>query len=113
MTALRFIPLPIHAALEMLLGLALGAAPFVLGLGTAAMFVGVIAAVLIVGMALQAGAETLNLSAHLAGDQGMALGLAVAAAVMAVSGEAIAAALFAGTAVTQLALMSATHYTAR
>ena len=113
MTALRIIPLPVHAALEMLVGLALGAAPFVLGLSTAAAFVGVIAGVLIVGLALQSIDENLHLAAHLAGDQGLALGLALAGGVMAVTGDAIAAALFAGVAVAHLLLIAATRYTAR
>ena len=75
MTALRIIPLPIHAALEMVAGLALGIAPFALGLSTAATFLGVIAG-----------------------------------AVMAISGDALAAGLFAFAAVTQLLLILATRY---
>ena len=112
MTATRLIPLPIHAAIEMLAGLTLGVAPFVLGLSTAAAFVGVIVGVLIVGLALQT-TEDLHISAHLAADQGLALGLAAAGATMAVAGDALAAALFAGAAVTHLLLILATRYTAR
>ena len=112
MTALRFIPLPIHAALEMLLGLALGVAPFALGLSTAAAFVGVIAGVLVVGLALQSIDEHLHVGAHLAGDQGLTLGLAAAGAVMAASGDAAAAAVFAAVAGAQLILILATRYSA-
>ena len=113
MTALRIIPLPVHAALEMLAGIALGIAPFVLGLSTSAAFVGVIAGVLIVGLALQSVDENLHIAAHLAGDQGLALGLAVAGGAMALAGDAAAAALFAAAGVAQLLLILSTRYTAR
>ena len=117
MTALRLIPLPVHSALEMLAGLIVGVAPFVLGLSTAATFVGVVAGVLIVGLALQSvdygDGAGLHIAAHLAADQGMALGLAAAGGVMAVSGDDIAAAVFAAAAGAQLLLILATRYTAR
>ena len=117
MTALRFLPLPTHTALEMLVGLALGAAPFVLGLSTAAAFAGVVLGALVVGLALQSldpdGSGSVHIAAHLAADQGVALGLAAAGAVMASTGDAIAAAVFAGAAVLQLALILATRYTSR
>ncbi len=114
---MRFIPLPTHTALEMLVGLALGAAPFALGLSTAAAFTGVILGVLIVGLALQTldvdGSGTIHVAAHHAADLGLALGLGLAGAVMASTGDAIAAALFAGAAGLQLVLILATRYTAR
>jgi hypothetical protein len=117
MTALRLIPLPIHSALEMLLGIVVGTAPFALGLSAPAAIVGVVAGTLIVGLALRtldAGdGNATPIAAHLAGDQGIALGLSSAAAIMATAGEAIAAALFAGAAITQLILILATRYTAR
>ena len=117
MTALRLIPLPLHSAFEMLLGLVVGAAPFALGLSAPAAIVGVVAGALIVGLALHSldtgtGADA-SVSAHLAGDQGVALGLAAAGAVMATAGDEIAAALFAGTAIVHLGLILATRYTAR
>ena len=117
MTAMRFIPLPFHTALEMLVGLALGTAPFVLGLSTAAAFAGVILGALVVGLALQSldtdGSGSIHIAAHLAADQGIALGLAAAGAVMASTGDAIAAAVFAGAAAFQLALIVGTRYTSR
>ena len=113
MTALRIIPLPIHAALEMLAGITLGILPFALGLSTAATFVGVVAGVLIVGLALQSIDENIHNGAHLAGDQGLALGLAAAGAVMAVAGDAAAAGLFAAAGAAQLLLILSTRYTAR
>ena len=54
-----------------------------------------------------------EIAAHLAGDQGLALGLAAAGGIMAFAGEATAAALFAGAAVLHLALILVTRYTAR
>ncbi|HEX2087963.1 MAG TPA: hypothetical protein VHF89_19910 [Solirubrobacteraceae bacterium] len=117
MTALRLIPLPIHAALEMLAGLTIGAAPFALGLSTPAAFAGVVIGVLLVGLSLQsldaAGTGSIHVGAHLAADQGLALGLAIAAAVMASIGDDVAAALFAGAGIVQLALIAVTHYTSR
>ena len=113
MTALRPVSLPAHAALEMLVGLVLGIAPFVLGLSTAAAFVGVIAGVLVVGLALQSIDENLHIAAHLAGDQGLALGLGAAGGVLAVAGDGPAAALFAGAAALQLLLILTTRYSAR
>jgi hypothetical protein len=113
MTALRPVSLPTHAALEMLVGLALGILPFALGLSTAAAFVGVIAGALVVGLALQSIDANLHIAAHLAADQGLALGLGVAAAVMAFASDPIAAALFAGAALTQLLLILGTKYSAR
>ena len=117
MTALRFIPLPIHSAIEMLIGLALGAAPFALGLSTAATFVGVVVGVLVVGLSLHSldtgTGEGIRLGAHLAADQGIALGLAAAAAVLAAAGDPRPAALFAIAALGQLTLILSTRYSAR
>ena len=114
MTALRLIPLPIHAALEMLLGLALGIAPFALGMSTAAAFLGVIAGVLVVGLALQSiEDENPRIAAHLAADQGVALGLAAAAVIVATTGDPSAAVLFAAAAAAQLTLILATRYSTR
>ncbi len=118
MTTLRLIPLPIHSALELLVGLLLGMAPFALGMSTAAAFAGVIAGVLVVGLALQSldagtGNDSINLGAHLAADQGVTLGLAAAATILAAAGDARAAVLFAAAAVAQLALILVTRYSAR
>ena len=113
MTALRLIPLPIHSALEMLLGLALGVAPFALGLGAPAAFVGVLAGVLLVGLALQSIEADLRIGMHLAADQGVALGLAASAAVLAALGHSGGAALFAAAAVAQLLLITSTRYSGR
>src|SRR5512139_3156872 len=95
MTALRLVPLPIHAALELLVGLALMALPFVLGVSTAGIAVGVIVGALTFGLALQAveTGRTGSVAAHHAADYGVALGLAGAAVVLATV-DAAAALLF-------------------
>jgi hypothetical protein len=116
MTALRLVSLPTHSALEMLGGVTLMVAPFVLGFTTAAAVVGVAVGALVVGLALQA-VETdgrgMALSAHHAADHGLALGLAGAAAVVGIAGDGIAAAFFAFMAVAQLLLNTTTRYSRR
>ena len=113
MTALRLLPLPIHSALEMLVGLALIVAPFALGLSTAALVAGVFIGALVAGLGLQAmEPDTTSVAAHHAADHGIAIGLAGAAIVFA-SVDAAAAILFGAAAVAQLALNLTTRYTAR
>jgi hypothetical protein len=97
MTALRLVPLPIHSALEMLAGLVLMAAPFVLG-ATADLETGDRAA--------------LAVSVHYAADYGLALGMAGAALVLA-AGDPTAAAIFGAAALVQLALNLTTRYSQR
>ena len=115
MTAMRRIPLPIHAAVEVLAGILLGVAPFVLGLGSAACVVGVVAAVLVVGLALQSLdlGSGVHVSAHLAADQGISLGLAGSGIVMAATGDGTAATLFGAAALAHLLLIATTRYSAR
>jgi hypothetical protein len=112
MTAGRLIPLPTHAAMEMVLGLTLMVAPFLAGLTTAGIVAGVVIGALVVGLALQAVVDDgsgLPLSAHRAADVGIALGLAGAAIVMAPADTA-ATVLFGAVALAQLALVTATRY---
>ena len=94
----RSLSLPTHSALELLGGLALLAAPFLLGAGPAGLVASISLGALIVGMAL-AGPDALPISAHqsfdlmlvaalagggvglmLAGDPAGGLGLAVVGA---------------------------------
>ena len=115
MTALRLIPLSMHSALELFVGLALMALPFVLGLSGAAIAVGIIVGALVAGTALQSldtGGRPLPISAHLAADFGIAIGLAGAAIVL-LTVDAPAAVLFGAAAVAELALTSVTRYTQR
>ena len=116
MTAVRLVPLPMHSALEMLAGLLLMAAPFVLGLSTVGMVAGVVVGALVTGLALQA-LETgdrgaLPVAAHHAADYGLALGMAGAAVVLS-SEDGGAALLFAGAAIVQLTLNLTTRYSQR
>jgi len=113
MTAFRLISLPTHAALELALGVALMAAPFVLGFGSAALVVCALVGALIVGLALSAAPETGSVSAHFAYDRGMALGLVAGAVALAVAGQAGGALALAAAAIAQTALNVTTRYTAR
>ena len=119
MTAIRLISLPLHGALEMLVGLFTMAAPVVLGLTPAAAVVGVVVGALIVGLALSStgadadGRRSFNITAHHAFDYGVALGLLGAAAVIGIAGDGIAAAVFAAAAAAQLALNLTTRYSTR
>jgi hypothetical protein len=113
MTALRLVPLPLHSALEMLVGLVLIGAPFALGLGSAALVSGVVVGALIAGLALQTVEPgRTSIVAHHAADHGIAIGLAGAAIVFAAV-DGTAALLFGAAALAQLALNLTTRYTTR
>jgi hypothetical protein len=118
MTALRLISLPMHGALQMLLGMLAMAAPFVAGFSTAGAMVAVVAGVLLVGLALAAVAEPGDGRAPRIGtlhdfDYGMATGLVGAAVVVALAADGPAAALLAALAVAQVALNLTTRYSRR
>ena len=114
MTAIRLLPLATHSALELLLGMALIAAPFALGLSTPAMVAGVVIGAVLVGLALQAvdPGTYHSVAAHHAADHGLALGLAAAAALLWTT-DATAGILFGLAAVLQVSLNLTTRYTAR
>ena len=113
MTALRLLPLPIHSALEMLVGLVLIVAPFALGLSTPALVAGVIIGALVAGLGLQTmDPDSSSVSAHHAADHGIALGL-TGAAIVFTTVDSAAAVLFGAAALAQLALNLTTRYTAR
>ena len=116
MTALRLVPLPLHSALEMMLGLLLMVAPFILGTSAVGMVSGVVVGALVVGLALQAldpGTRgALPVSAHHAADFGLALGMAGAAIVLAFA-DNTAAILFAAAAVAEMTLTLVTRYSSR
>jgi hypothetical protein len=113
MTAFRLISLPLHGAFELLVGLALMAAPFLLGLSPAGTVVGVAIGAIVAGLALRAaGDPDLDVSAHYAADQGLVLGLVAAAIVLAVAGDGLAALLFVAGAAASLALNLVTRYSA-
>jgi len=117
-SASRLISFPAHGAVEFLLGLALMVLPFAVGAEPAGVVVGVGLGVIVSGIALTSVSpdrrgSTVSVSAHQAYDQGIALGGAGAALVLAVAGQGpvalgilvIAGALF--------ALSIITRYSAR
>ena len=116
MTALRLISLPVHGALEMLVGFLLMAAPFALGLSPAAGVLGVVVGTLLVGLALSSagpeaeGHQVLSVATHHAFDYGLASGLLGASLVVGAAGDRPGAALFALAALMQLALNLTTRY---
>jgi len=116
MTVVRLIPLPIHAGLEMLLGLALMAAPFVFGASIAGLVAGVVVGALVVGLALQSldagGRPPLPVSAHHAADYGLVLGMAGGALVLGID-DLTAAAIFGAAALAHLTLNLVTRYSQR
>jgi hypothetical protein len=117
-TALRLIPLPIHAALELAIGLFTMAAPFLLGFGLPAAVVAVAIGALITGVALagtvdERGSSAVPVSALHAFDYGIAVGLMGAAAVVGLAGDppaALGLALIGGA---QLLLNLTTRYSLR
>jgi uncharacterized membrane protein len=119
MTALRLISLPLHGALEMLVGFLVMAAPVALHLSPAAGVVGIVVGTLIVGLALSStGAEAdgrrpLTIAAHHAFDYGLVTGLLGAAAVLGLAGDRRATVLFAAAALIQLSLNLTTRYSHR
>src|SRR5258705_1403922 len=95
-TALRLIPLPIHAALELVIGMFTMAAPFLLGFGLPAAVVAVSIGALITGVALagtvdERGSSAVPVSALYAFDHGIAIGLVGAGAVVGLAGDPTAA----------------------
>jgi hypothetical protein len=99
-----------HGLLELLGGLLLIGAPLVLGLGPAALMAGIGAGVLVAGLALS---DDLSLSAHMAADAALGIGLLVAAVLFAAADEPVAATLLAAAAAAELALSFATRWTRR
>ncbi len=112
MTAFRLISLPVHGVLELLGGLALLAAPFLLGFGLAGSVLALALGVLLVGVALGAG-DALPVSAHLAFDQALVLTMAASAGALAWAGDRDAALGFVAAAALQLALTASTRYSRR
>ena len=102
MTAFRLISLPTHAALELALGVALMAAPFVLGFGAAGLVVTAGLGAIVVGLALSAAPDQGgSITAHFAYDRAVAFALVIGALALAAA------------AIAQTALNVTTRYTAR
>ena len=106
---MRRIPLPIHALVELVAGLALLTGALALDLGTAGAVLTFAAGVALAGVGLGA-AETLPLSAHQALDRALVVTFAAGSVLVALTGGALAAAVLLGLAVAQIALSGATHW---
>ena len=107
---LRRLSLHEHGAIELLAGLTLVAAAFLLGFGPVAMVASLIAGVLLAGLGLNDG---MSISAHMAADTALAAALVGVAAALAVSGHVLAAIVLASVAAAELALTAGTRWTRR
>jgi hypothetical protein len=115
MTAFRLISLPAHGAMELLVGVLLMAAPFVLAFSPAATVVVVLVGALVAGLALGAAASdtgAIDIAAHYASDLGLAVGMLGAGVVFAVGGDGPAGVVLLAGGVAQLALNLTTRYSA-
>jgi hypothetical protein len=99
-----------HGAIELLAGLALVAAPFVLGFGPGALVASLTVGALLAGLALSDG---MSISAHMAADTALAAVLRGVAAALAASGDGLAATVLATAAAVELALTTGTRWTRR
>jgi hypothetical protein len=106
----RRLSLAEHGAVELLGGVALIAAPLVLGFGAAGLVAALSAGALLAGLGL---ADGLSISRHMAADMALALGMVATAAFLGAAGETLPAALLAGAAALELALTSGTRWTRR
>jgi hypothetical protein len=114
MTALRpTISLPTHAAVELPIGLLALFAPFALGFGLAGAVVSILIGVCIVGLALDAANQPVQVSAHQAFDYATALAAVLVAVPLALAGDAAAALFLGAVGTTLLALHVATRYSQR
>jgi hypothetical protein len=116
MTAFRLISLPAHGAMELLIGLALMASPFVLGLTPGATVFMVLVGAVVAGLALGAAVGdtgSIDIAAHYSFDLALAIGLLGAGLVFALAGDGPAGGVLLGAGVAQLGLNLTTRYSAR
>jgi hypothetical protein len=117
MTFLRLIPLALRSGLLMLAGTALIAAPFALGLDSAALVTGVAIGGIMVALGLAGtdsdGRGTLPVSAQAIYDRGIALGLVLVAIMFAIADQTEAALVFGVAGAGALIVTSITRYSAR
>ena len=107
----------LRPALLTVVGSALIAFPFLMGLGAAPIVVGVLVGTLAIALGL-AGTEpgargTLPLSAQAVYDRGLAVGLLLSGGIFGVAGEPEAMLLFAGAGLATLITTAVTRYSAR
>jgi hypothetical protein len=117
MTVLRLIPMALRSGLLMLAGAGLIAAPFALGLGSAALVTAVAIGGLMVALGVAGtdttGRGTLPVSAQAAYDRGIALGLVLIAILFGAAEQTDAALLFAAAGALALIVTSITRCSAR
>lgn len=118
LTALRLIPLPVHAALRMMTGLLTMAAPFLVGFGTTATLLAIVIGAVVVGVALTAtpderGQLPLPVDAVHAADWMTVFALLGAAIVVAADGDSRAGGVLVAIALLQLAGNLTTRYSLR
>jgi hypothetical protein len=114
MTALRpTISLPLHGAVELLVGLVALVAPFALGFTLPGAVVSLLIGVCVVGLALDAAQMPARVSAHQAFDYGTAFAAVLVAIPLALVGDAAAALFLGALGLSQLALHTATRYSTR
>jgi hypothetical protein len=109
-TMLRRLSLPEHGAVELLVAVALIAAPFALGFGPAGLLVSMAAGAVLAGLAL---AEDLPIGTHMAADTLVAAALVAAGVGLAAGGETEAGGVLAAAAAVELALGMCTRWTRR
>ena len=107
---LRRLSLPEHGAVELLVGVALIAAPFFLGFGPAGLLASMAAGAVLAGLAVS---DSLPISTHMAADTLTAAALIGLAITLAAAGEAAAAGVLAAAGAAELALGMATRWTRR
>ena len=114
-TAFRLISLPMHAALELLTGLAVMIAPFALSFGPGGTVVAVALGAVLAGLALAGAGEPagLRVATHFAFDQTIVVVLVGAAVAVALAGDRGAAVTLATASAMQLALSLTTRYSTR
>lgn len=111
----RTVPYTLHAAVEILGGAAVMAAPFVLGLGRSAAIVSVVLGAIAIGAALQIGgpARRISLAAHAQFDYVLAaLAIIAGLAIGIGTGEWRATVFLVGVGVGQVALTASTRWSA-
>jgi hypothetical protein len=107
---LRRLSLPEHGAVELLVGLALIAAPFALGFGPAGLVASMVAGAVLAGLGL---GDELPISTHMAADVFVAAALLAVAVALAAGEERTAGGLLAAVAAGELALSAGTRWTRR
>jgi hypothetical protein len=113
MTPIRSISLPLHGALELLVGVLALVAPFALGFTPAGTVIAVLVAVCMIGLAFDATQPAPHAAAHHALDYGLALGAVLVALPLALAGDAPGALALAALGLIQLGLNATTRYSAR